>query len=261
MHDRALQQLAAAPDGTHLSWREAGSGEPLLLISGQAVDSSSWDALLPSLGRHFRVITFDHRGTGQSSIGPDEAYSTAGFARDAVAVLDAAGVERAHVYGHSMGGRVAQWMAIDHPDRLGSLILGATTAGDRRGVPRSQQATADLASGDPDLIAKLFFRSGTRREDAEAFFNQSASRHARRLHLAASRNHDAWDSLHLIAAPTLVIHGTDDEMTPPGNAERIAAAIPNAELILLQAARHGYYLEESEATAHVIGFLQRNPLQ
>lgn len=251
-------QCATASDGTRLAWRSVGSGHPLLLISGQAVDSTSWDALLPALGERFRVITFDHRGTGQSTAGPDEGYTTESFARDAIAVLDAAGIDRAHVYGHSMGGRVAQWIAINHASRVSALVLGATTAGDERGTPRSAQATRDLAVGNPDRIAALFFRSGERRADARAFFNQTASRHARRLHRAASRTHDAWDRLADITSPTLVIHGTDDEMTPPANAERIAAAVPGAELELLDGARHGYYLEDPRATDRVIGFLGRH---
>jgi len=209
--------FAVTADGANLAWREFGAGEPLLLISGQAVDSTSWDAIVPVFSKHFRVLTFDHRGTGHSSAGGDAGYSTRGFASDAVAVLDAAGVRSAHVYGHSMGGRVAQWIAIDSSARVASLVLGATTAGDAAGVQRSARATADLASRDPDRIAQLFFRSGERRADAAAFFDQSATRRARRLHLAASREHDTWDRLSGIATPTLVIHGTDDEMTPPGN--------------------------------------------
>lgn len=248
-------EYATAPDGTRLAWRSTGRGDPLLLISGQAVDSTSWDALLPVLGERFRVITFDHRGTGHSDAGPDDGYRTESFARDAIAVLDASGIDRAHVYGHSMGGRVAQWIAISHASRIGALVLGATTAGDTRGISRSARASEDLASGDPDRIAALFFSSGKRRADAQAFFNQTASRHARRLHLAASRNHDAWDQLPDITAPTLVIHGAEDEMTPPANAERIAASIPDAELELLDGARHGYYLEDPRVTDRVIKFL------
>jgi pimeloyl-ACP methyl ester carboxylesterase len=112
-----------------------------------------------------------------------------------------------------MGGRVAQLLAIDHTPRVGALVLGATTAGDERGFPRTAQATADLTSGDPQRLARLFFR------DEE-------------LHRHASRTHDAWDVLDKITAPTLVIHGTDDELTPPENARLIAGRIPGAELEL-----------------------------
>jgi pimeloyl-ACP methyl ester carboxylesterase len=140
---------AVALDGTPIAWTDAGTGSPLLLISGQGVDSSAWDGVLPAFAADHRVIVFDHRGTGASGAGDESGYTTRGFARDAVAVLDAAGVGRAHVYGHSMGGRVAQWLALDAPERVASLVLGATTAGDLGGSPRSAAASADLASGEP----------------------------------------------------------------------------------------------------------------
>lgn len=150
---------------------------------------------------------------------------------------------------------MAQWLAIDAPDRVAALVLGASTAGDEGGVPRSPEATADLASGDPDRLARLFFADGHRREDAEAFFDQKAMTRARHLHRQASRTHDTWDLLGQISAPTLVIHGADDEMTPPGNAELVAERIPESRLALLPGARHGYYLEHPEATEVVVDFL------
>jgi pimeloyl-ACP methyl ester carboxylesterase len=259
MQMRSLLRFARAADGTDIAWREVGAGEPLLLISGQAVDSRAWDAVVPELSQCFRVITFDYRGIGDSAAGADDSYSTRHFARDAVAVIDAAGVKRAHVYGHSMGGRVAQWIALDSAPRVASLVLGATTAGDARGASRSAQTSADLASGDPDRLARLFFRSGERRADGAAFFDHRSTHRARRLHFAASLSHDTWDRLADIAAPTLVIHGSADEMTPPGNAERMAAAIPRAQLVLIEGARHGYYLEEPEATRVVVDFLRNHP--
>lgn len=256
----AVNQFARAEDGAAIAWRAVGAGEPLLLISGQAVDSTSWQAILPAFNGRYRVITFDHRGTGRSDAGADDSYSTRSFARDALAVLDDAEVGRVHVYGHSMGGRVAQWLAIDHASRVAALVLGATTAGDARGVSRSPRVTADLASGDPERLARLFFQSGERGPDAAAFFHQTATRHAKRLHFAASRGHDAWDHLAEITAPTLVIHGSDDEMTPPGNAEKMAALIPHAELELRSGARHGYYLDDPGSTDAVIAFLERHPI-
>lgn len=251
---------AVAADGARIAWSEYGAGPPLLLIAGQAVDSTVWDAVVPDFARYFRVLTFDHRGIGRSETGTDEAYQTRSFASDAAAVLDAAGAGRAHVYGHSMGGRVAQWLAIDHAPRVGALVLGATTAGDERGVRRSARVNADLASGDSNRLARLFFSDGQNRPEAAAFFAQTASRHARRLHRQASRAHDAWDDIGRIAAPTLVIHGIDDELTPPGSARMLADRIPHAELALLAGARHGYYLDHPAATEIVTGFLRHHSL-
>jgi pimeloyl-ACP methyl ester carboxylesterase len=252
--------VARAADGAGIAWSESGRGDALLLISGQSVDHTAWDAIVPTLAQRFRVITFDHRGTGRSDPGLDGSYTTRVFAQDAIAVLDDVGADRTHVYGHSMGGRIAQWLAIDYPTRVASLVLAATTAGDARGVRRSSEAAADLASGDPDRLARQFFRDGQRHPGAGAFFDRTTSRHVKRLHFQASRDHDTWDLLSRIAAPTLVIHGTSDQIAAPSNAERIATLIPDAELHLLPDARHGLHIDTPAATEIVIDFLGRHPI-
>lgn len=252
--------FAAAHDGASLAWSVTGTGDPLLLISGQGVDSSAWDAVLPVFSARHQVITFDHRGTGASSAGGEQGYTTRSFARDARAVLDAAGVGQAHVYGHSMGGRVAQWLALDAPERVGALILGATTGGDTRGFPRTPAATADLASADPERLARLFFEGPGLRDDAKAFFAPGTARRQRRLHFQASRAHDTWDQVSGITAPTLVLHGSDDALTPPANGERLAELIPRAQLRILTGARHGYYLEHQSASAAALEFLAAHSL-
>ncbi|WP_245953559.1 alpha/beta fold hydrolase [Arthrobacter silvisoli] len=108
-------KIAAAPDGAELLWDEAGDGDPLLLLAGQATGMAGWGPTADALARHFRVIRYDHRGVGGSTKGDPERYTTRLLAEDAAAVLDAAGVGAAHLYGHSMGGRIAQWLAIDRP--------------------------------------------------------------------------------------------------------------------------------------------------
>src|SRR4051794_10925164 len=107
-----------------LAWKAAGEGTPLLLIAGLGLDGNSWRHSVPEFAKQFRVITFDHRGVGDS--GPASPYSsTDDLADDAVAVLDAAGVGKALVYGFSLGGMVAQRLALRHPDRVIALVLGA----------------------------------------------------------------------------------------------------------------------------------------
>src|SRR3954470_5160816 len=134
---------AAAPDGAWLHWRAQGSGEPLLMIMGLSGSSKAWYRLLPHASRGAECIVFDNRGTGDSDpvTGPLSMRDMVG---DALAVLDAAGHETAHVMGVSMGGMVAQHLALDHRERVRSLILGCTTAGGRRGAPpwRMMSATA-----------------------------------------------------------------------------------------------------------------------
>ena len=111
--------LATTPDGTRLYFETLGSGAPLLLLAGQSSDHREWDGVRADFAAHHRVIVLDYLGTGQSDKPSAPAYSTRGFAQDAVAVMDQLGIERAHAYGVSMGGRVAQWLGIDHPQRLG----------------------------------------------------------------------------------------------------------------------------------------------
>src|SRR4051812_10351028 len=125
--------FAIARDGARISYDASGAGPPLLLVAGQASDRSLWSYVRDDFAAHHRVIVFDHRGTGESDQPEDAPYSTRGFANDAVAVLDAAGVARAHVYGISMGGRIGQWLAIDHAARVGALVLGCTTPGNAHG--------------------------------------------------------------------------------------------------------------------------------
>src|SRR5689334_18598655 len=122
--------FASAPDGTHLFFEEAGAGEPLLLIAGNPVDHHVWDGIRGDFADRYRVLVYDHRGMGQSDRPEDpSAYTSRRLAGDALAILDAAGIDRAHVYGVSMGGFIAQWLAIDHAHRVGALVLGCTSPG------------------------------------------------------------------------------------------------------------------------------------
>ncbi|XAZ30935.1 alpha/beta fold hydrolase [Paenarthrobacter ureafaciens] len=172
--------FAAAPDGTELAWTESGGGEPLLLIAGQATAMDGWGPTAELLSRFYRVIRFDHRGIGRSGRGQADRYSTRLLAADAVAVLDAAGVETAHVYGHSMGGRIGQWLAIDFPERVRTLILAASSGGRSTdpGMRADPAAMAALVSGDLARLAPLFFDAEWAADHPEAvqtFFTSRAS--------------------------------------------------------------------------------------
>jgi len=274
-------EYAIAPDGARIAWSSTGrhtgvepgvetgtdtsdgAGDPVVLIAGQGVSSRSWSPLLPAFGSRHRVITVDTRGVGDSEPGTDARFTTAALAEDVVAVLDAAGIDRAHVYGHSMGGRVAQWFAINHPDRLGALVLGATSGGDARGLTRTADVAQRMARGDGPAMGPLFFTDAfiTSHPDlVAAMFVRPTSIHTRRLLFGASTAHDAWDRLPGITAPTLVLHGDADEVTPPGNGERLAEHIPNAAFGMLPGLRHGYFLESAWATDAVLRFFAAHPL-
>ena len=251
--------VATTPDGARLRWRRRGAGEPMLLISGQAVGSASWDPIVPALARHHEVITFDLRGIDGSGIGEAPAWTMAEFADDALAVLHAAGVERAHVVGHSMGGRVSQRLAIEHPDVVATLTLIATTGGDAGGVPRDPEASRVLASGGIAELAPYFFGPGGDDAEMARFLRRDASITARRGHYTASLGHDAWGELGAIAAPTLVIHDTADEITPAGNGRMLAAAIPRAELLEIADGHHAVHLQSAEVVPAVPAFAAAHP--
>lgn len=252
------------PDGVKLSYQVSGDGPPLVLLQGQANDHRWWHSVRGDFDGAYRTITLDYRGTGDSDK-PDEPYSTRGFAGDVVAVLDELGVERAHVYGTSMGGRVAQWVAADHGERVGALVLGCSSPGGAHGVERSNDVRRSLAQPDraaaERALLELMYTPAWLATHPGPFHttgDPGMPAHARRRHLAASGGHDAWDALPGITAPTLVVHGTDDVFNPAANAPLLAGRIPGAELELIEGARHAYFEEFREvASPLVLEFLSR----
>jgi len=261
------------PDGVTLGYQIDGDGEPLLLVSGQGADRRMWDGVRPDFAARYRVVTWDHRGTGVSDKPERPPYSTRGFAADAVALLDHLGIGRAHAYGISMGGRIVQWLGVEHPDRVGALVLGATTPGNAHGVPRPAEVDALMADppSDPDERVRFHARIMVGPAYVAAHpeyldrMREAAERpipaFAQRLHYRASEEHDSWDRLPEISAPTLVIHGDDDRVNVTANAPLLAGRIPGAELHLVAGGRHGYFEEfRPEASSVVLGFLGRHPL-
>lgn len=260
--------------GLSLYYEEVGSGEPLLLVSGQGSDHRMWDDIRNDFAGGYRVITFDHIGTGQSDMPRDaDRYATREFARDAVAILDHIGIERAHAYGISMGGRICQWLRIDHPDRVGALVLGCTTPGNAHGVRRPPEVDAKMANrpSDPDEAFRFLAEQMVSPEYLDAhpeyveFMRERARNpipaYCQKLHYQASEGHDSWERLPEITAPVLVIHGTNDHINVTANAPLLAGRIPGAELRYIEGGRHGYFVEfRDEASAAVRDFLARHPL-
>jgi len=262
---------ATASDGTRLYYEELGTGEPLLLVSGQGSDHMSWEGIRDDFADRYHVIVYDHRGTGQSDKPSEPPYSTRGFAQDAIAILDHLHIPRAHAYGVSMGGRICQWLGIDHANRIGALVLGCTTPGNAHGVRRPGDVDAMMANplSDPEAAMKAMLNTmvsptwvAAHPEFIAKMLQQSPiPAYAQRLHYQASEGHDTWDLLPTISAPTLVIHGSNDLVNPTANAYLLAERIPHAELYIVEGGRHGYMIEfREEANRVVKEFLARHPL-
>ena len=246
-----------------------------MLISGQGHDHHMWDPILEDFAAHYRAIVFDHRGTGESDKPAEPSgYTTRRFAGDVVALLEHLRIPRAHAYGLSMGGRICQWLAIDHMDRVGAVVLGCSTPGNAHGVRRSAEMEFMMAnpSADPREALKLYLDPFVSPDWAKAHHEYVAAaehrvrhpipRFAQRFHYRASEAHDAWARLPAIMAPTLVIHGSDDRINPAGNAGLLAGRIPGAELHIVEGGRHGYFVEfREEASRVVLDFLRRHPLE
>jgi 3-oxoadipate enol-lactonase len=216
--------------GARIHYEVDGEGEPLVLIAGTAFDLSFWDDLLPEL-RGFRVLRLDNRGAGLSNA-PDEAFTIECMAEDVAAVMDAAGMPSAHVYGASMGGLIAQELAIRYPERVLSLVLGATWAG---GPPLSRAVGAIpllmSRKGPEDLLrATAPFLSATPIPATDDPFPGHAlaprNKQVLRRQLAAQLRYSSLSRLHTIRQPTLIMHGEKDRFVSPLNARRMTRRIP-----------------------------------
>jgi pimeloyl-ACP methyl ester carboxylesterase len=264
------------PDGTCLYYEESGAGEPLLLISGSGRDHTDWNGVRDDFADRYHVIVFDHRGTGQSDKPDAPPYSIQGFAQDAVALLDHLGIARTHVYGHSMGGMIGQWLGIEHPKRINALVLGATAPSNpfenTTGHAVSCTAEAEALLVNPSLdpqerlkaILLTIYSPGFLATHPEMIQSRLRAtpipEYALRLHTLAVKGHDVWDLLPTISAPTLVIHGSEDQRVPTANAYLLTGRIPGAELSIIQGGRHGYLVEcRAEASRIVNTFLARHP--
>lgn len=236
--------------GAELAFQVDGPQDtpPLLLLPGQGNSHRWWESMREDFNETFRTVTFDYRGTG-SSRAYEEAWTTSLFASDAVTVLKAVGVEAAHVYGTSMGGRVAQMLAIEHPTRVDKLVLACTSPGGSHAMERTQMVRRQLADQDPAqrtsallhlmYTDKWFTRS---HRPSTLLGDPGMTSPATVLHLRASDRHDAWARLPEITAHTLVLHGTDDELSSVKNASLIGARIPGSHVEILPG-RHGFFDE------------------
>jgi 3-oxoadipate enol-lactonase len=260
----------AQRDGVRLAYDENGSGEPLLFIQGLGYDRNGFGPLPKLLAGDFRVIRFDNRGVGDSDV-PPGPYSVAQMADDAVAILDATGVERAHVLGVSLGGYIAQELAVAHPERVWKLVLVSTAPGGPNQYPmpaRGVDAFARFPLMEREAGLRLMVENSLGdhavRERSELVEEVYAYRLERAPTLAgwqaqafAGATFDVFDRIDAITAPTLVIHGTADTVVDPRNAELLAERISGARVHTIPDRGHLVIWQEGELLAPVVReFLQ-----
>ena len=256
-----------ANEKVRIYWDEQGQGEPILLIMGLGYTAHMWHRMRPQLAEHFRTIAFDNRGVGRSDA-PAGPYPIPLMAFDAAAVLDAAEVESAHVFGVSMGGMIAQEFALQFPERVRSLILGCTAAGGPTAVrsePEAAQMLKARARMTLDEAAEaalpFIYDVQTPRERIEedlAVRRPWLPRPASYLaQLQGILPWEGYSRLPAIGVPALVIHGENDRLVPAGNGRIIADRIPGATLVLIPHASHIFLTDQPQiANEAILNFLK-----
>jgi len=252
-----------------------GEGEPLLLIMGYGCSSGGWFRQIPGLSREYQVVAFDNRGMGQSDK-PDTSYTMEMMAGDVARLLEAIGIDAAHVYGVSMGGMIAQEFALRYQERVISLILGCTMCGGTQMIMPDAEALTfifdmerrkmrtpeeearefltflcgqDFIDNNPDIVEQFTVKFVEYVTPLYGYMRQGEAMMA----------HDTYDRLPQIKAPTLVITGTADKLIPIENSRLLASRIPNAELIIMENVEHGFWIEGvEEANNAILVFLERH---
>jgi pimeloyl-ACP methyl ester carboxylesterase len=249
-----------------LDYERSGSGPPLLLIMGMSGTALHWgEPFLEPLRRDFEVIAYDHRGVGASSRleGP---ITIAQLAEDASGLLEGLEIDSAHVLGISMGGMIAQELALQHPEQVRTLALGCTYCGgpnSTEGPPWVlQQLTEGMMSGDRERALRTAWEvnvSRTMADDADAYarFLEVAQERAVAVpvimaQLQACVAHDTSTRLQELTTPTLVIHGTDDLMLPVENGRQIARLVPGSRLEIFDGVGHLFFWEQPERAAELV---------
>jgi 3-oxoadipate enol-lactonase len=250
----------AQADGARIAYDVAGAGDPVLLVQGLGYPRWGWEPVLERLVPEFRVVSFDNRGIGESEV-PPGPYTVPQLAADAVAVLDAAGLERAHVVGASLGGMIGQQVAIAYPERVEKLVLACTTPGGPSAYPMPEQTVLLFAEAmslpaeeamrrfvensvavHGELVELLVARRLASPPDASGWSAQAA----------AGMGWDADGRLGEIRAPTLVLHGTADNVVDYRNAELLAERIPNARVALFPGAGHLFFWEQPDEFSRLL---------
>jgi pimeloyl-ACP methyl ester carboxylesterase len=260
-----MSEQAARNGAVRIAFEERGAGEPLLLIQGLGYGRWGWAPVADLLAERFRVILFDNRGIGASDC-PPGPYTTEQMAGDAAAVLDAAEVERAHVLGTSLGGMVAQELALSSPQRIDKLVLVCTTPGGADAYPlpeRTLRLMAGAAALAPEVALRRFVENALAATVVES--RPELVEEILALRLANPQPLECWQAQSMAAlsfagagrlgeveAPTLLVHGTADNVVDHRNSDLIADRIPGAQLEIFEGAGHLLFWEEPERFARLV---------
>jgi pimeloyl-ACP methyl ester carboxylesterase len=253
----------------NLAYYVFGRGVPVLLIQGLGGRAADWGSVPAALAERFQAVTFDNRGTGQSDK-PDEEYRLETMADEAVAILDAVGQPQAHVVGVSMGGMIAQLVALRHPQCVKKLVLLSTAPGGPHTVPPTPDAMVALIpdmSRPPEEIVRASTRAITGPgfadkhpevidEIVRTAMREPTPQYVFARQMVAVMENDRYDALPEIKAPTLIIHGDADPLVPPPNADVLARRIPGAKQLTLRGCGHlAMWEQPRELSAALIEFL------
>ena len=268
----------AHTNGIDLCYNIQGHGEPLVMIMGLGGGRGAWFFQERTFRRYFTLITFDSRGIGKSDR-VEEPYTIRTMADDTIGLMDYLKIEKAHILGMSMGGIVAQEMAINYPDRVRKLILAATTPGDdgnnnsppemgtRLGLVKEGSTDIDYGSLDSDTLLNSLNHLAFNKKRYRWFILPFAKVYMKRIggsegpvkQFEVAVGHSTVDRLHMIQAPTLVITGADDRLVPPHRSEVMANLIPNARLVKIQGGSHTLIVEQRGAfNREVVDFLRQS---
>lgn len=252
--------FVSTPDGATIHFELAGDPRrpAVVLLEGMGGDIPGWRRNIPHLATQLLVVAYDHRGNGLSEA-PDRPTTMATYVDDCLAVLDELAIARAHVYGQSFGGMVAQELVLTHPERVRSAILACTHPGAGHLVPSTGRAPKDRPW--LQLYAPAFAEAHPEHVEEDLRVGREQPQHpeGQRRQWEAMQTWDAFDRLPTMRVPTLVVHGSEDGVIDVENARVLASRIPGAELAILEGAGHVYHSEQAEvADELVLDFVRRH---
>jgi len=244
----------------NIKWESTGEGSPLLLIQGLGYGRWGWEPIVHGLAARHRVVSFDNRGIGESDK-PPGPYTAAQMAEDARQVLDEAGIERAHVLGASLGGMIAQELAVAAPERVDRLVLCCTTPGGPATVPMPEvtmRLFAEAPSLAPEVALRRFVENALGSEPPTELVDELFARRVAnppdpagwQAQAAAGMGFEGVEAE--ISAPTLILGGTADNVVDQRNAEVLATRIPGARVELLAGAGHLFFWEQPGESVRII---------